>query len=1225
MKKFYFLFFTVLFFTTAIPLYLQAQACGSFASTCKTYESRCAATGAIKVIASGGSGNYKYKVTGTINTNFTSADSITGLPAGTYTLTVTDIVTNCTIDILNVNVPGTYRDPRFTLNSIDVSCDNGSNGSISLATQVFGRGPFRYSIVAPSPMGVGTVNSTGTFNNLSAGVYTIRLTDSCGGIQSRLVTINNYTWKIDSVRFTKFSCDSARGRVTVSDSRGNVSTISGIPGLLYGVVRGVGDTIWSSNASFSFYLGGQNNFEVVVKDPCGKIKKFPVIVSFKPTVGATVNIHSITCSQFSASVTGVSNFFDPEFCLSDSSGVDIACNSTGVFNNLSYGSYCIKAHDSCSDTIITRCFTVAAPPLSVGNTVLTSNKTCTGFSAAITGQVGLTNPEYCLYDSASNLIGCNSSGVFNNLVYSNYCITVKDGCRDTTILRCFSAVKPIPTIPDSIAPGYINCNNFGVVVGGNNLTNPLYCLLDSLGQVITCNTSGVFDSLQYGNYCISVYDSCYDTTITRCMSILGPSVINNLNSQVSNRACSTFTASVSGSSLINPTYCLYRSDSTLVVCNSTGVFNNLAYGSYYIAARNSCPDTTFTYNIAAAPPLPSLSSNVTISNRTCGTFSVSTSGLQNVTNPKYCLYDSNNVKLVCNTTGNFTNLAYGYYCIKMTDGCYDTTISRCFTAASLPVSVAVTAKKSCVYGFSKLSISLVGGVVPVNVKVYKPNGDLFFAGVFNSTNITIDSVPGTLTGEVYKILATDNCGNTDSVKTATVASVISHVPMVVPKCPSSTWLNGSGSIITTASSNTGSLTVRIIKKNNVTLSSALIPNTVSGNAYTFNNLEPATYIIRYKANDACNRYFYDTVTVAPYQYPALDRSSAYQCDQNGFSLGAVVSNGVGPFTYEIIGSSPATPSIVTAPQSSPVFTINNGTTYSLVRLRALDACGNASLEDASILPLANNGIISDFNCFQLYTTLRVDTLYNSTYAWYVKHTIDGTDSTFIGNTYSIYLPNVTPADTGLYVCHLVVNSGCIKRTYYYRLDGSCYHYLPVTLQGFSGSYAGNKIQLNWKLAANADIKKFVVERKGNGNSFSPIGSVNLLVNSSSATAYQFMDVLPAPEKNYYRLKMLHYNNTSSYSNVILLDKMQLRDEIVFYPNPVHDLLTLDFKQQTNHAFKVVLLNTMNQVVKEVNYNNSRDGGSLQIRRTKDMGTGLYVLKVMDMVTNEVVVQKLLFE
>ena len=317
----------------------QAQTCAGFGATVQPYESRCAATGSIKVNAFGGSGSYKYKVVGTVSTNFTSTDSITGLEDGTYTVIVNDILTNCTYSVPGVIVPGAYKDPRFTLLSQDVTCDNGSNGSISLDNESFGRAPFKYSIIAPSPMGVGTTNSTGTFSNLKAGVYTIRLMDSCGGIQTRLVTINNYTWKIDSYSFWKISCDTAKGFITASDNRGNISTAGGIPGFSYGVVRSAGDTIWSSNANFSFYLAGQSIFEVIVKDGCGKIKKSSVKLTFKESVSASVNISAYSCNTFTASLKNIVNFYKPSYCLYNDANVQLSCNKTGVFNNLAYVIY----------------------------------------------------------------------------------------------------------------------------------------------------------------------------------------------------------------------------------------------------------------------------------------------------------------------------------------------------------------------------------------------------------------------------------------------------------------------------------------------------------------------------------------------------------------------------------------------------------------------------------------------------------------------------------------------------------------------------------------------------------------------------------------------------------------------------------------------------------------------------------------------------------------------
>ena len=190
---------------------------------------------------------------------------------------------------------------------------------------------------------------------------------------------------------------------------------------------------------------------------------------------------------------------------------------------------------------------------------------------------------------------------------------------------------------------------------------------------------------------------------------------------------------------------------------------------------------------------------------------------------------------------------------------------------------------------------------------------------------------------------------------------------------------------------------------------------------------------------------YDTVVITNYLYPNLDRSSAYQCDVNGFSVSAVASNGVGPFTYEIIGSQPTTPDITTGPQSSPIFTINNGSNYSLIRLRALDACGNATLGDASILPLAMNGAVSSLDCLSQPTTLSVDSLYNSSYAWYKKLDVNSTDSILIGTGTSYFIPTVLPSDTGIYVCYVSVNSGCINRTFTFHVNGQCWIILPVKL------------------------------------------------------------------------------------------------------------------------------------------------------------------------------------
>ncbi len=1220
MRKFYFIAHFVLLYFFVVLQKIQAQDCSLLTATFNSYESRCAATGSIKVFASGGSGSYKYKTVGPVNSNFTTSDSLTGLSAGTYSVIITDIVSNCTFTQSGIIVPGLYEDPRFALKKVDVSCAGINNGSIEINGLQFGRSPFTFTIIAPSPMGVGTTNSNGTFGNLSAGNYTIRLTDSCGGIQTRNITVNDYSWFIDVYKFTKITCDSAIGFIKVIDSKGHVSTGGGIPGFQYGIVRQVGDTIWSPNANFQFGLDGNTSFTILAKDSCGTIRKVTSQILIVPAINGIVT-SSKTCSDFTATAIGSSNFFTGTFCLFDNSNAIVACNSTGIFTHLPYGSYCVQLHDICTDTTITRCFTASPPPLGISNTVSMSNRTCSLFSAAIKGQTGLTNPQYCLYDSANVMVNCNATGIFDNLSYSSYCIKVTDGCRDTVITTCFSATRPVPSVPAVIIPHYIDCNLFSIAVGGDSLTNPGYCLYDSSNTLVSCNSTGLFDSLLIGNYCARIHDSCFDTTFIRCF-IAGPRVItNDINLNITNKTCRTFTLNAISKNIPLPLFCLFNDADSLVACDSSGNFNNIPFGSYCVEVKNSCPDTTFSNCITVIPNLPSVSNTVKILNNTCDRFSAQIRGQQNLTTPGYCIYDSMGIAIACNGTGQFDSLSYGNYCIKIVDSCYDTTIVRCFTAIPLPTKISVTSTKSCSYDFAKFSVSVISGVLPVNIKIFNLNDSLFFNGNYNSNNFSIDSIPGTVTGQMYKVLVTDSCGRQDSVSLGAIASFLSHAASSIAKCPSGTFANGSGDIKSIAATNMGSLSVKIIAKDNVTLSPQLSPNIILSGVYTFQDLGPGTYVINYKANDACNINLRDTVVIQPYQFPDLSRSSAYQCDSSGFSLKALVSNGVGPFSYEIIGSSPASPSIMSSPQANPDFYIGNGTIYTLVRLRALDACGNATLADASILPLANNTITNTFNCFQIATTLSIDTVYNATFAWYKKDQSASTDSVYLSGASSIFVPEVMPGDTGIYVCHILLGNGCVNRTYYYHLDGSCFHYLPVTLQHFDGVFAGNNVLLNWQAVTEPGTKYFIIEKKSGDNEFKEIGRI-AVNNNTNAGLFSFIDRQPG-EQNLYRLKWFNSSQSISYSNVVAINKNSGISGIQVYPNPVTNVLKISFTNPKNHVFNIVLLNVLNQVVKE--FKSVGDINNIfEIERTAAMKNGVYILKVADLNTSQVFTKKVIF-
>lgn len=1132
--------YTVVFYCILFcsPVFIHAQPfydCNTLEANYTTFESRCTATGSVTISANGGSGNYNYRVEGTVNTSFTSSNTISGLPPGTYKIFVQDVISGCSKEINAVVIPGTYQDPSFTLKKTNLTCFNSNDGTITASNLINGLEPFSYSIVAPSASAVGTTNSTGIFTNLIPGDYFVQLSDSCGGIQTRQISIYNYDWYAPSYTVTRISCDSGEALINLSDNLGNtnIPPSAAFDGFEYGYVRSAGDTVWVSERSFRFLLGTNRTVQLVMKDRCGLIKNYLwTDVSVRPTVDATVNI---------------------------------------------------------------------------------GNRSCDFFRATVTGQQNLTNPEYCLYDTNNVLLNCNTTGVFDSLPYGSYCIQIRDLCYDTTFTRCFNVIENAPAI-GTINGGNYTCSTFrATVTAQTNLTNPQFCIYDANNVLVTCNTTGIFDGLPYGSYCVIMQNdsSCYDTTITRCINIpfVIPSVAGSVN--IGNRACSTFRATVTGqTNLTNPQYCIYDSNDSLLACNNTGVFDGLLYGSYCIRTINdpACYDTTINRCFTVTPNRPSVNASVSISNLTCSDFRARIMGQSSLTNPQYCIYDSNDSLLACNTSGIFNGLAYGSYCIRIVNdaSCYDTTIVRCFTrnvASSMSLNATVTI--ACDLGVTELRPTFSGGTQPYSISVYYPDGSLAHTAGPQSSGSFVVSLPDLPAGLVYKIIGNDGCGNIDSVEVDPASRSFIRNVSVVQKCPGSIWPSGYGEIVANHSLSSGILSTSIVKKNSTDV--LISPSVYTPAQSLFSDLEPAVYVIRYNyTSSGCNRSLYDTVEVRPYAFPNLQQSAAYQCNDNSFSIGAAVQNGVAPFTYEIIGSTPSSPSLVGTVQTDPVFNINNGTSYSLIRLRVLDACLNATLNDVSILPLANTVISASGNCYYNNVTLSVDSIPNAVYTWYRK--TSATDSTQIGSGLTYNVPFLLPTDTGVYVCVTSVNSGCLTRVSSFNLDASCSELLEGNTVILKGKQSGNTIQLNWDKPVAVTVNSFVIERSVNGSRFSSIGKTTVS-NSRNQIKLLFTDPDVPAGKLQYRLLLQYTDGRVAYSNIL---RFNLLDEkaIMVYPNPLVSFSTIRFNNTRSNSYTVEAFAVTGQrlFTKQLFV---PAAGTYKISRTEFPLTGNYLLRITD--------------
>lgn len=1221
-------FFATLIFTLLAVLQgsvLTAQTC-QLTVAVATDDSKCKATGSITATVSNGSGNYNYTVSTTGFTTTTSSNVIDGLKPAVYSLKIKDIVSGCTLQQDNITVGGNYQDPRFQLGVTDVTCINGNNGTVSVSGLQYGKSPFSYKLVAPSASGVGTTNTSGVFTGLIPGDYYVQLSDSCGGIQTRVITVANYNWNIDSYTMVKFGCVVVNASIVLKDNKGNMNTSSSaFAGFLYGIVNGPGDTSWTNNYSSYFYIGTKRTVTLVVKDNCGNVKFTTWNDPAIPNVSGSVGISAYACSGFTATISGQSNLTNPQYCLYDNGGTQLNCNTTGQFTNVPYGSYCIRIRDNCYDTTISRCFTVAQPVPAVAATVAISNLACADFTASVTGQANLTSPQYCLKDSNNVTVSCNTTGVFNNLSYGPYCIEITDGCTGTVITRCFTQRKLRPAVANMVQFSNIGCTSFTASINGQaNITNGQYCLYNNLGVLLTCNTTGVFNNLAYGTYCMQIANdpACYDTTILRCFTQAAP--VPSVGSvTISAKTCTSFTAAVTGQqNLNNPQYCLYDASNTQVACNSTGQFTNLAYGSYCIQTHNdgACFDTTIQRCFTVSAPVPAVGASVNITNRACATFSAAITGQANLTSPQYCLYDNTNTQVACNSTGVFDNVSYGSYCIRIVNTCYDTTITRCFSVSPTPMVLNVTSAASCTIGTTTLGVTINNGVGPYTINVYNPGGMLVNTTNTASTTATINGLTGLPSGNTYKVVVLANCGAKDSVNVTPIASSFNRTFNANSKCPGGQWQNGSGDLLVNAQFSGGTATPVIIKKNTATVS---IPfSTQSGTNFTFSGMEPATYVIRYSLQ-GCGTLVYDTFNMRQYAYPSLDQSAVYQCNNNNFSVNAASNGGIGPFTYEIIGSNPSFPSINAAPQSNPVFNIGNGATYSVVRLRVTDACGNGTINDASILPLANTIVSATSDCYFNNITLSVDTIPNATYTWYKKNS--ETDSTMISSGQTYNIPYLLPPDTGNYVSVVSVNSGCLTKVASYHITGACGGaLLGVSGLSFDGKMDKDNAQLTWSTMKSFNAKQFFIERSSDGEHFIELGQLPAAsTNRYSMSQYKYTDLHMAPGKNFYRLRIVQLNGGIEYSDVIALTQKMV-SSVTVMPNPVADAFTIKFLSKGMADYGVSLVCADGRVVFQTVYT-VRQADNKTIQRPAALATGVYYLHVVNRQTNETEIVKLFFK
>lgn len=112
--------------------------------------------------------------------------------------------------------------------------------------------------------------------------------------------------------------------------------------------------------------------------------------------------------------------------------------------------------------------------------------------------------------------------------------------------------------------------------------------------------------------------------------------------------------------------------------------------------------------------------------------------------------------------------------------------------------------------------------------------------------------------------------------------------------------------------------------------------------------------------------------------------------------------------------------------------------------------------------------------------------------------------------------------------------------------------LPVRLVSFTGKARVNDNQLAWQTPEHEkNILGFVVQRSSEGIAFQDIGRVSY---QQGQTSFQFIDADHLNPDNFYRLKIIDFNQQATFSPVVNINRNAASAIFSCYPNPVRSLL-----------------------------------------------------------------------
>ena len=572
--------------------------------------------GTIEINVSGYVGAYDYEVfrangttTGVIGSGNTSTnpfqipDPTAALVGGNYYVEI--VGTNApfcpavsgTITIVSPSSALDYT-PQEVAN---VTCTN-DQGEILIAP-TGGYAPYDIVLTNTTTSQVYTMNNVASyvFTGLSAGDYTVSVTDNGGCTEDRTITLiepTPITADIDAAPIDLLCYGAESASVWAHNVAGGSGSY--VYQLNYYDATGANIVFTTGEQSSNTFNGlGAGIYSITVSDGWNCGVETPQVTITEPTevMASLIEVSAMTCNNNAEIMLNAVGGTAPYFYSTD--GINFTAMSGGDTHTFNVGpgayQYYVRDANGC-DALISNQVTVdAVPPLTLNIDDSAAMINCMGeASATITAQAtgGLGNYSYELFGDAAltNLInGPQPSGTFGGLMAGDYYVRVtSDDCVEVSPV--ITIVDPEPLVVEREEFTNITCSgeNDGTITvevsGGTG--EILYAISPNLDQFDTMNT---FTDLEPGIYDVIAQDvnGCFITfqfEITQPDPVVAEA-INIMDEVCFESGDGSFELQVSGGTAPYETSLNSTADSNFV--QDQFLFQNVPAGTHVVFVRDA--------------------------------------------------------------------------------------------------------------------------------------------------------------------------------------------------------------------------------------------------------------------------------------------------------------------------------------------------------------------------------------------------------------------------------------------------------------------------------------------------------------------------------------------------------------------------------------------------------------------------------------------------------------